>query len=934
MYFCAKLYPYMRKIIILSGIILLVLAIGFAGIKYYQSQNKKPVIQTFSTKQNPAFKAVPLKSPLIIEVKNQEGFFNALKGDKEVLSELKGIPEVENLFSNVSRFRSFAESRSGIRDLLNTKSIIISVNPSGKNQLSNLYLVQMNNAQESGSVTSVVSSQLGSEFSITRRNYGDTQIFSAKSDKTSFYFACTNDIFMASEDFILVEDAIRQSNSQSLLNNREFTAVYKTIEETALANIFINHLTIHQILAKLVAPEIRKNLSRLTAYSNWSELDLSSNAAEISLEGFSVTRDSTDTYLNVFRNQEPEKLTITEAIPSSASYFIALNLKNTRTYLDQYEAFLRAKGNFYPREMKLIDFRKKTGTDPAALIKEVGGTQFAGVFTNINKSNPEQNRFFVAELNDKSVAKEKLQKAVSEYSATSKTVGEKLKTSYTAGKNSLDIYQLPIGSMGESLFGSAFSGISAGYFTIYDRYLICGDNLPGMKNYLQNLAQEKTMDKDSAYLAFTRKAMPNPNLYVYAKIPKIIRLKDVLLRPEISASASQSEDIIRKYSFFSWQLSTSGSMVKNRIAIKYDPLAKEEPQTVWQLKLEGQLAQAPKFVLNHKDLANREIIVCDRKNNVSLINKEGLVLWTMNIPDEIISEIHQIDLYRNNKFQYIFNTKNQLYIIDRMGNKVGKYPVALKSVATNGVAVIELGKNKEYRFVVAGADRKIYAFDRDGRPVQKWNTTETDATVTRPIEYHEVGGKDFFIASDNQKIYFIDRQGKLRDVQPAAFAQSSNPFYFVNDGNPHLIASDQSGKIHVIDFSGEAEIKEIGRFGAGHHFVAADIDGNGSVEYLFAEGKKLSVFANDGKKLFEKAFPETISELPQIGKMGGNAGKIGIVVGSENKIYLLEPNGSVTKGFPLDGNSGFALGKFNDSNSWFNLITGSEGNSLDDYRIE
>jgi hypothetical protein len=49
---------------------------------------------------------------------------------------------------------------------------------------------------------------------------------------------------------------------------------------------------------------------------------------------------------------------------------------------------------------------------------------------------------------------------------------------------------------------------------------------------------------------------------------------------------------------------------------------------------------------------------------------------------------------------------------------------------------------------------------------------------------------------------------------------------------------------------------------------------------------------------------------------------------------LLEPNGSVTKGFPLDGNSGFALGKFNDSNSWFNLITGSEGNSLDDYRIE
>lgn len=61
---------------------------------------------------------------------------------------------------------------------------------------------------------------------------------------------------MASEDFILVEEAIRQSNSANLLNDREFTQVYKTIEETAIANIFINHQTISQVLAKLVAPEI------------------------------------------------------------------------------------------------------------------------------------------------------------------------------------------------------------------------------------------------------------------------------------------------------------------------------------------------------------------------------------------------------------------------------------------------------------------------------------------------------------------------------------------------------------------------------------------------------------------------------------------------------------------------------------------------------
>ena len=924
----------MRKILAISGSIILIAVAAFLVFKYYPFHKEKPVIQTFTTKQNPAFKAVPMKSPLIIEIKNQEGFFNALKGDNEVLSELRGIPEFESVFSGINNFRSFVNSRSGIKGLLDTKSIIISVNPSGKNQLSNLYLVQMNNSNESNSVTNVVSNELGSEFIITRRNYDNTQIFNAKSEKANFFFACVSDIFMASEEFILVEDAIRHANSQNLLSNREFTTMYKTIEETALANIFINHLTIHQVLAKLVSPEIRKTIGQLASFSNWSGLDLSCNATEINFDGFSITRDSTDNYLNIFKNQEAGKLTIETVIPANASYFVALNLKNTHTYLDQFEVYQKARGNFYPREMKLLAIKKKTGTDVAKLMIELAGTQFAGVYTNINKSNPEQNRFFIAELINRSDAQEKFKKSVTEFASASKIGEENLKTIFNSGgKNSQEIFKLPLGTAAESLFGSVFSGINVEYFTLFDKYLIGGDNLAGLKNYIQNIATGKTLATDSTYQANNRKGQINPNFYLYAKIPKIFRLKDVLLRPEISASLSKSEDIIRKYSFFTWQFKASDGMIKNRINIKYDPIAKEEPQTVWQIKLESPLAKVPKFVLNHKDLPNREVIVCDKKNNVSLINKEGLVLWTMNIPDEIVSDIHQIDLYRNNKFQYIFNTKTQLYVIDRMGNKVGKFPITLKSLASNGVAVAEFGKNKEYRFFIAGEDRKIYAFDRDGKQIPKWDTEAMASLVTRPVNYYEVGGKDFIVAKDNQNIYFLDRLGKARDVQPASFNLSANPIYLVNQENPKLIATDQSGKIHIIDFSGEAEIKEVGKFDAGHRFVVGDIDGNGTPDYIFAEGKKLTVYANDGKKMFEYTFKESVSELPILCQMGGSC-KIGVVIGNESKIYLFDSNGKITKGFPLDGNSVFVLGKFNDSNSWYNLIVGNEGNTLDNYRIE
>lgn len=925
----------MRKIIVISGIVILIAVVAFLGIKYFPVKSNQPVIQTFSTKQNPAFKAVPQKSPLIIEVKNQEGFFNALKGENPVFAEFRGIKEIDDLFLNISKFKDFVGSHSGIKNLLNSKSIIISVNPTGKNQLTNLYLVQLNDKNESNSAADVVSRELGSAYTITRRNYDNTTIFFAKSIDLSFFFACTNDIFMSSEDFILIEEAIRHSNSQNLLDNREFTEVYKTIEETALANIFINHQTIHQVLAKLVTPELRKTISQIASYSNWTGLDLSANSSELVLNGYSVTRDSSDNYLNVFRNQEAQKMTIEKAIPVTASYFVAMNLKNTNYFIDQYETYLRAKGNFYPREMSLIEFKKKTNTDPVKLIKELIGTQFAGVYTNINKSNPTQNRFFVAELIDHSDAMEKFSKAVSEYSKTSRIGESQLHSVFAAGgKKSFDIYRLPIANMAESLFGKAFSGINAEYFVLYEKYLICGDNLPGLKNYIQSLVSEKTMANDSIYKTYVKGEETNPNFYLYARIPKILRLKDVLFKSEVGDLLSKNEDIIRKFSTFSWQFFVSDNMIKNRINLKYNPNIKEEPQAVWQLKLETPLAQRPKLGFNHKDLPNREVIVYDKQNNISLINKEGLLLWSMNIPGEIISEIHQVDIYQTKRFQYLFNTKTQLYLIDRMGNNVRKFPVTLKSIASNGVSVAEFGKNKEYRFFIAGEDKKIYAFDRDGKLVPKWNFEGTESVVTKPIQHYEIEGKDYIVFSDKQNTYFLDRQGKSREIQPASFDHSGNQEYFVNDANPRMISTDQSGKIHIQDFTGQTEIKDVGKFNAGHRFAVEDLDGNGSHEYLFAEGKKLTVFSSDGKKLFDRSFPGAITETPFVCSFGPGINKIGIVIGNKNKIYLLEKNGSVMRGFPLDGNTNFILGKFNDTNSWFNLIVGGEGNSLVNYRIE
>ena len=925
----------MRKIIVLTGILLLVAAGAFLGIKYYKKANEKPVIQTFSTKQNPAYKAVPTKCPLIIEIKNTVGLAKELEGNNPVIKQLRGIPEVDSLFIKINRFYEFADNRSGISDLLEGKSVIISVNPTGKNQLSSLFLVQMNDQSESNSAAETVSSDLGAEYTITRKNYENTTVYIARSAEASFFYACTNDIFMISEDFILVEQAIRQSNSLSLLDNEEFTEIYKTIEENAFANIFINHLTIHQLLAKIVSPELRKTVTQLDAYSSWSEFDLWLNNSEMELNGFSVTKDSSDLFLNLFAHQEAQKLTIEKAIPANASYFVAMNLKNTSAYLDQYEAYLKANGNFYPREMALMEFQKKTNTDPIRLFKDIAGTQFAAIYTNINKSNPGQNRFFVAEITNEADAKDKISKAVSEFRFTNNGSSEDLETAYSVNsKNSFDIYKLPISNMAESLFGRAFAGINGNYFAFYQKYLIWGDNLPGMKSYLESLASGKTLANDSIYKDYIKSGQAKANFYLFARIPKVYRLKDVLLKPQLSANLSASEEAIRKFSTLSWQFSVSGHIIKNRIHLKYDPNIKEEPQAIWQLKLDAPLIKKPKLMVNHKDTDNREVIVCDRLQNVYLINKEGNILWKMTTPDPIISDIHQIDIYQNKKYQYVFNTKTQLFVVDRMGNNVGKFPIIFKAMASNGVMVTQYMPSREFRYFVAGEDKKIYVYDRDGRLLPQWKFEGTQSVVTKPLRHLDIEGKDYIVVTDQQNTYFLDRQGKSRDIQAEAFNRSGNQTYFIDGENPRLIATDQQGRIHIQDFTGQSQVKELGKFSASHRFAVEDIDGNGTPEYLFTEGKKLTVFGADDMILFERSFPEVISETPSVSNPAPGVTRIGIVTKEENKIYLLDGKGKPVWGFPLPGNTSFVLGKFNESSSYFNLLVGNEDGTLINYKIE
>ena len=78
-----------------------------------------------------------------------------------------------------------------------------------------------------------------------------------------------------------------------------------------------------------------------------------------------------------------------------------------------------------------------------------------------------------------------------------------------------------------------------------------------------------------------------------------------------------------------------------------------------------------------------------------------------------------------------------------------------------------------------------------------------------------------------------------------------------------------------------------------------------------------------GKKVFSYKTKNDIGMVPDIYEFSSTDIKLGVVDKKANEIYLLNSDGTVYEGFPLEGNTRFSIGYFAGSDSRFNLVVGS-----------
>ena len=368
---------------------------------------------------------------------------------------------------------------------------------------------------------------------------------------------------------------------------------------------------------------------------------------------------------------------------------------------------------------------------------------------------------------------------------------------------------------------------------------------------IRDIILDATLGKDIDYVKFKQNIENKVNINLYFHPNLGYSIQKELFADDVSKKLGEKEELLRKFGPLNWQVIHTKSCFLITYTLNTPPKLRKMQNCLAKQYRNIAIAK-PQLVLDHTDPNNKEIIIQDEANVLHQITKDGRSRWSVKIDGKIMSEIHQIDYLKNNKYQYFFNTKDKLYLLDRNGNNVAPFPVALRAEASNGVSVFDYDNNRKYRYFVAGTDKKVYAYDTNGSLVSGWKFGTTDHLVSEPIKHYRIEGKDFIVFKDKAKVYIQNRRGETRVKVNTSIEYSNNELVLNTEGTAKLIATSNKGEVYYIYFNGNTVKKKSGKFSDKHFFTAEDINGDGITEFIFADGRELTVLNETGEKVFRK----------------------------------------------------------------------------------
>lgn len=222
----------------------------------------------------------------------------------------------------------------------------------------------------------------------------------------------------------------------------------------------------------------------------------------------------------------------------------------------------------------------------------------------------------------------------------------------------------------------------------------------------------------------------------------------------------------------------------------------EQIEVGWRTRVDSIMGDRIWGVGNHYTRLT-ECLTQDADGKICLIGADGMLLWRRPVDGPIVGEVEQIDFYGNGKLQYLFSTEKTIYIIDRLGNDVGPFPVRLPSKSISGASHAQYSDGSPMRIFV-GCEVGPIVFGPDGVQVDGWRTIKTEGRMHGAPRHMVCAQKDFIVYHDQYSYYYADRRGNKR-LATAPLAPGMGGEMTVSADGKVFVTTSSDGNIITID---------------------------------------------------------------------------------------------------------------------------------------
>ena len=874
-------------------------------------------------------KAIPVEAPWFVRIRKTGDFASKTSKSSSWKSMLK-IRSISEFYGDFAFLDSLIRQNSGLESILRNKEMIVVPVDSAR-----IYLLQIGSVSEKNSINSFIRNYFLSKKVVSvildykeasLQRYEWTENGRNKRMVITFY----RGLLMLCSEASNLRLAIDQMDKPSVLDDRDFQLVNRNLTENIDVNIFINHKTFPGYISGFFPDSLSGSILRFN-YAKWTEVDLVQKENQLLISGFTVPDTTLSCYLNIFKHQIPRNEGISSYMPATATFFVSQNLSLPKQYLADYGNYLQHIGKSDNYQSKISLLSQELKVDIGKYLNENWTGEVAEVFTNFNLEEFSDNRFLLLKI--KQATNDPLLTAIRKWNANNK----KSQRTRELNENERNgIWELPFTSrnfgalVGEPGFGS----VETSWVTSGNGFILMGSTPGSLKRYLNLLQRHETLAEDPSYLKFISGLARTSSFYTWCKPGQFLPFFEHFIKTSHYQLIKSEGEGLNKIEDLAWQWGFENGMVYNTSCIKMNPSAIQNMLPFWRYPLAAKIGSVPVFISRSSKAMANDLIFQDVENNLVDLDKEGTERWKIQLESNVLGKIKVIDYHKNGDHQLLFNTREAIHLLDNSGAEVRNFPIRLRSAATNEVSVLDYDGKKDYRFLVACADRKVYNFEKSGKLTTGWITKSTQDIVEFPVHHFRVGSRDYLVFFDHNHTYILDRFGNERVRLKEEFVHSRNDISLIVDkrGVSSMVTTDDRGKIRMIGFDGSGKKMNAGNFSSAHFFLPLVRTSDQGSDFLFLDKKNLSLSDYSGKIVFTHSLAVQPDQTP-VQVVFGNKKLIEIHSISENKTILIKNDGSIFDVVVPESCSLLTVGSFDEKTGVQNILTSSADGFLSSFQM-